>query len=92
MAKLIFTSEVEDSAKWLAGFVTHGDLFREMTITRIDYTATDENEAAICFEVEDVDKYFEILDSPATAEAMSFDGVKRETVKVFVLDKEFDPQ
>jgi hypothetical protein len=29
-----------------------------------------------------------ILDSPATAEAMAFDGVKRETVKVFVLNKE----
>ena len=27
--------------------------------------------------------------SPETAEAMAFDGVKRETVKVFVLDKEF---
>jgi hypothetical protein len=30
-----------------------------------------------------------IIDSPSTAEAMAFDGVKRETVKVFVLDKEF---
>jgi hypothetical protein len=29
-----------------------------------------------------------MLDSPAMAEAMAFDGVKRETVKVFVLDKE----
>ncbi len=91
MAKVIFTSQVEDSSKWLEGFVTHGDLFREMTITSIDYMATDENEAAICFEVEDLDKYMEILDSPATAEAMSFDGVKRETYKLFVLDKKLDP-
>jgi hypothetical protein len=29
-----------------------------------------------------------ILDSPATVEAMTFDGVRQETVKVFVLDKE----
>ncbi len=29
------------------------------------------------------------MDSPETAEAMALDGVKRETVKVFVLDKEF---
>jgi hypothetical protein len=28
------------------------------------------------------------MDSPATAAAMAFDGVKRETVKMFVLDKE----
>ncbi len=90
MAKVIFTSQVEDSSKWLEGFVTHGELFKEMTITGIGYTATDENEAAICFEVEDTDKYFEILDSPATAEAMASDGVKRDTFKIFVLDKNFD--
>ena len=90
MAKIIFTSQVEDSAKWAEGFLTHGDLFREMTITAIEYTATKENDVAIYFEVDDPEKYFEIMDSPATAEAMAFDGVKRETFKVFVLDKEFD--
>ncbi len=90
MAKIIFTSQVEDSEKWAEGFVTHGDLFKEMTITGIEYTATKENEIAIYFEVDDPDKYFEILDSPATAEAMAFDGVKRDTFKIFVLDKEFD--
>ncbi len=36
----------------------------------------------------DLDTYLEILDSPETAAAMEYDGVKRETVKVFVLDKE----
>ncbi len=77
MAKIIFTSQVEDSAKWAEGFLTHGDLFREMTITAIEYTATNENEIAIYFEVDDPEKYFEIMDSPATAEAMAFDGVKR---------------
>jgi hypothetical protein len=29
------------------------------------------------------------MKSPDTAAAMAMDGVKRETVKVFVLDKEF---
>ena len=81
---------MEDSSKWLEGFVTHGELFKEMTITALDYTVTDENEAAICFEVEDPGKYFEIPDSPATAEAMAFDGVKRDTFKIFVLDKKLD--
>jgi len=90
MAKVMFTSQVEDASTWLKGFVTHGDLFREMTITSIDYTATDDNECAICFEVEDLDKYKAVMDSPATAEAMSFDGVKRDTYKLFVLDKKFD--
>jgi len=40
-------------------------------------------------DVDDVDKYFEVLESPATEEAMANDGVKRDTVKVSVLDKEF---
>jgi hypothetical protein len=29
------------------------------------------------------------MESPATKEAMAYDGVKRETVKIVVLDKEF---
>jgi len=37
----------------------------------------------------DVDKFLEVMESPATEEAMAFDGVKRDTVKVSVLDKEF---
>ena len=40
-------------------------------------------------EPDDLDTFMTILDSPATAEAMAADGVQRETVKVFVLDKEF---
>ena len=31
------------------------------------------------------------MDSPANVDTMAFDGVKRETVKVHVLDKEFQP-
>jgi hypothetical protein len=31
----------------------------------------------------------EVLESPDTAEAMESDGVKQDTVKVYVLDKEF---
>ena len=37
---------------------------------------------------DDLNLFLQGLDSPATAEAMAADGVKRETVKVFVLDKE----
>ena len=44
---------------------------------------------AICLDASDLDTFMSILDSPATAEAMAHDGVNRETVKVFVLDKEF---
>ncbi|MCG2591042.1 hypothetical protein [Rhodohalobacter sulfatireducens] len=91
MAKVIITAEVEDAAKWEKGFRTHGDLFKKMSISKPIHLGTnDENEACICSEPDDLDKYMAILNSPATAEAMAYDGVKRDTVKVFVLDKEMN--
>lgn len=44
---------------------------------------------ALYAEPTDLDQYLAVLESPATAEAMAQDGVKKETVKVYVLDKEF---
>lgn len=91
MPKVIITAQLEDAAKWEEGFRTHGELFRSQTInTPIHFSASEQNEVTICFEPDDLNTYFEILDSPATVEAMEFDGVKRDTVKVVVLDKEYD--
>jgi hypothetical protein len=45
------------------------------------------NWAAVMMDVKDVDHYNQSMRSPATAEAMAADGVLRETVKMFVLDK-----
>ena len=89
MAKIIITAQVEDSAKWEEGFRTHGELLRSMTSTVTYFTITKENELTLYAEPDDVDKFLEVMDSPATEEAMDYDGVKRETVKVVVLDKEF---
>ena len=89
MAKIIITAKVEDAAKWEEGFRTHGDLLRSMTSTVSYFTISADNELTIYADVDYVDKYFEVLDSPATEEAMAFDGVLRDTVKVSVLDKEF---
>lgn len=54
------------------------------------FSATDDNEVAILWEVADLDKFLEEVDSPETAEAMSQDGVNKESVKVYILDKEFN--
>tara|TARA_B100001123_G_C15338568_1_gene1033811 strand:+ start:5777 stop:6052 length:276 start_codon:yes stop_codon:yes gene_type:complete len=91
MATILITSEVENAEEWNHAFRTHGDLFRQQTISRVDIGTTDDNHVAVLFHVSDPDAFFEVLDSPATAEAMGNDGVKRETVKVFVLDGRFDP-
>ena len=90
MPKVVVTAQVKDPVKWEEGFRTHGDLFRSQTVAQpINFATIEGNEVAICVEPDDLDTFMKILDSPATAEAMEFDGVKRETVKVFVLDKEF---
>ena len=89
MPRVMITAEVEDSAKWEEGFRTHGDLLKSMSQSTTYFAATSDNEVALYSEPEDLAKYMDVLESPATAEAMSVDGVKRDTVKVFILDKEF---
>lgn len=89
MPRVIITAQVEDAANWEEGFRTHGELLRSMSSTVTHFATTDDNEVVLYAEPSDLDAYFAVLESPATAEAMAFDGVKRETVKVFVLDKEF---
>ncbi|MGH8194514.1 MAG: YybH family protein [Woeseiaceae bacterium] len=89
-SRVVLTAEVEDSAKWEQGFRTHGDLLGTMSASISYYAATDDNEIAVYSEPVDLDKFMEVLESPETAEAMEMDGIKRDTVKVFVLDKEFD--
>jgi hypothetical protein len=91
MTKVIITAQVEDSAKWEAGFRSHVDLFHKMSISRPIYMSTNEqNEVAVCSEPDDLDTYMAFLNSPATAEAMAYDGVKRDTVKVYVMDKSLE--
>ena len=90
MSRIIITAQVEDSANWENGFRSHVGLFNDYTATAIHFAATDDNEVAILWEVVNQDKFLELLDAPETAEAMAQDGVIRETVKVYVLDKEFN--
>ena len=90
MPKVVITAEVEDTAKWEQGFHSHGDLFRSQTITTpISMAIREGNEVAICAEPADLGTFMEILESPVTAEAMGHDGVRRDTVKVYVMDREF---
>ena len=90
MARIVVTANVEDLVKWEAGFRTHGDLFRSQTVSgSIGMATTEGNAVAVCFEAENLDTFLEVLNSPATADAMALDGVHRDSVKVFVMDKEF---
>jgi uncharacterized protein (TIGR02246 family) len=88
-SRVVVTAEVQDSAKWEEGFRTHGELLKSMSQSVSYFAATDDNEIAVYSEPADLEKYMEVLESPDTAEAMESDGVKQDTVKVYVLDKEF---
>lgn len=93
MPKVITTAQVENGAKWEDGFRTHADLFRKQTVNKpIHFSVSKQNEVVICFEPDNLDTFMKFLDSQDTKEAMKFDGVKRETVKFVVLDKDFDPR
>ena len=91
MPKVVVTLEVEDGVKWEEGFRTHGEHFKSMTITAPIGIAVNGNEVALCFEPSDVATFMGAVDTPANIEAMEYDGVKRETVKIYVMDKEFQP-
>ena len=68
----------------------HKKLFREYSATALHFTVTEANEVAIFMKVKKVSTFLEQMAAPATAEAMAGDGVKRETVRIFVLDKEVE--
>ncbi len=88
MPKVILTAQVQDAAKWEAGFRTHAELFRKYTLHSPINFSVSGNEVTICMEPENLTTFQQSMESQATAEAMAFDGVKRETVRTRVLDKE----
>lgn len=91
MPAVVVTAEVEDGKTWEERFRTHTGLFKDYTVKKpVRFAVGEGNQVTICFEPEDLDTYMASMDSAATAEAMAHDGVKRETVKIVVLDKSLD--
>lgn len=92
MARLIMVGEVEDATAWEARFRSHDELFSTiygpMGMDAIHFTTTEDNRFALYSEVDDMDAWFRALESPEIEAAMAEDGVKRETVRIHVLDKE----
>ena len=89
MAKIMVTAQVGNVEEWEEGFRTHGDLFRKLGAkSPILFGVLGDNEVGIYEEVADLDLVMQNMDSPEVVAAMENEGVNRETVKVFVLDKD----
>lgn len=90
MAKFLVTAQVKDRAQWEKSFRTHGELFRNFGVVSspILFGTNENNEVAVLENVDNLESVMAALNSPENIEAMEADGVKRETVKVFILDKE----
>jgi uncharacterized protein (TIGR02246 family) len=89
--RIVVTAEVADAAKWEQGFRTHGDLFRSMSLSESFYAVNaDSKRIAVYTEPENMEQFMAVLESQATADAMEFDGIDRDTVNVFVLDDRFE--
>src|SRR5664279_4237398 len=90
MNKLIIVAEVADLGKWETNFRTHAELFRSYSITKpIQYGGMEDNYVAVCFEPDDMAACLKGIGYASTVEAMKMDGIKMETVRMFVLAKEF---
>jgi len=87
MAKVVLTADVKNGSKWEKAFRTHGDLLKSAGIGHVDYTVDDDH-VVMCTDVADADAYLKFLKSDETQDAMKGDGVKRKSVKVYVLDRE----
>ena len=88
MPIVILTANVKNGAAWERSYRTHGDLFKAAGLGTFHYSIDDDH-VVMSTEVADVDAYMDFIKSKATQDAMKDDGVKRKSVKVFVLDKQF---
>ena len=84
MPKIISTHEVDDVAHWLAS-PKRAELFDGVaTNIRTFVHPTQPNMVGLSMDIADMAAFEAILQSPAGAEAMKFDGVRPETVMVLV--------
>jgi hypothetical protein len=93
MPKVLVVAKCKNLVKWEQGFRTHAELFRSMGVTKpISYGTSGGNFIAVCSETNDVAVFMKVLEASERAAAMADDGILRDTVKVFVLDKELQVQ
>ena len=84
MPKLIATHEVDDVAHWLASPKREEVFAGVATDIRTFVDPTRANHVGLSMEVADMDALQAIMESEAGAEAMKYDGVRPETIVMYV--------
>ena len=91
MTRIVITAKVKDVVKWEEQYRAHAPMLRElMGVSRPVQFSTDAQTSEICLSAEpdDLEHYLAMAQSPEIAQDMEKNGVLRETVKLFILDKQ----
>jgi hypothetical protein len=86
--KVVVVAKVAEPAAWEAKYRSHAELFKNNNLRNIHYSVNDAGEIATYVESDDVDATLKFIRSDEIARVMAADGVIRDTVRVFVVDKE----
>jgi hypothetical protein len=84
MPKLIATHEVDDVAHWLASPKRKEVFGSVATDIRTFVDPSNPNRVGVSMDVNDMDAFQAVMKSDAGAAAMKHDGVRPETIVVFV--------
>jgi len=84
MPKLIATHEVDDVAHWLKS-PKREEVFANVAKKIQTYVREDKpNSVALSMEIADMAAFEKVMQSQAGADAMKFDGVRPETLVIYV--------
>ena len=84
MPKLVATHEVDDVAHWLAS-PKRAEVFADVATNLTTYVLPgDSKPVAVSMDVADMAALDAVMQSEAGAEAMKHDGVRPETLRIFV--------
>lgn len=84
MPKIVATHEVDDVAHWLASPKREELFAGVVTEIKTFVHPDDPNRVALFMDVSDMDAFEKLLKSDAGAAAMKFDGVRPDTVEVYL--------
>lgn len=83
-------AEVETADHWKGNFKTHGDLFKNQSVTLAHMGVANDKIVIAVFETNDPDEFIGIFNDPVTGEAMSEDKITGG-IEMFLLDETFEP-